>query len=114
MRRRLNVKFLIGLLVVTALLGGGVHLVHGFQVKRNAGALLRRAEQAEKKGDLEEDEKYLSRYLVYRPDDADALARYALLLDKRDTAGKGRVRVLTVLEQVLRRAPDRDNALLRD
>ena len=114
MRRTLNIKLLIGLLVATALLGGGVHLVHGFQDKRNAGALLKRADQAERRGNLEQDEKYLNRYLVLRPDDANTMARYALLLDKRDTSGKNRVRVLTVLEQALMRMPDEDDALRRD
>ena len=77
-RRRLNLRLLLGLLAVTALLAGGVHVVHGFQEVRNAGALLRRAEVAEKKGDLEENEKYLNRYLVSRPDDVSALAKYGL------------------------------------
>src|SRR5690348_8302106 len=114
MRRTLNVKLLAGLLVAIALLGGGVHLVHGFQEKRNAGDLLRKADQAERKGDLEQDEKYLSRYLAFRPDDDDALARYALLLDKRNTSGKNRVRVLLALEESLRRADNPDDALRRN
>jgi tetratricopeptide (TPR) repeat protein len=110
----LNFKLLIGLLVATAILGAGIYLVHGFQDQRLAAALLKQAERAEQKGDLEKREKYLSRYLAYRPDDADALAKYVLLLDKRDTAGKDRLRVLLALEESLRRAPDPDDALHRE
>jgi len=48
MRRSLNYKFLLGLLAGTAVFGTGVHFLHAYQVRRNAGALLTRAEQAEK------------------------------------------------------------------
>jgi tetratricopeptide (TPR) repeat protein len=109
MRRTLNIKFLIILLVAAALLGGGVYLVHGYQEKRNAGALLRRAEQAERKGDREEAEKYLSRYLAYRPDDGEALSRYGLILAGRADTGQGRQRALFVLERALVHAPGRDD-----
>jgi tetratricopeptide (TPR) repeat protein len=117
MRRTLNVKLILGLLVAIALLGGGVHLVHGFQEKRSSGELLRRAEAAEKKGDLETNEKILNRYLVFRPDDAAALAKYGLLLARRDDdAGRRRVQALAILEQALARGleTDRDDALRRE
>ena len=48
MRRRLNVKFLIVLVGVTILLGGGISLLHRSQVKRSAAGLLRQANRAEK------------------------------------------------------------------
>jgi tetratricopeptide (TPR) repeat protein len=113
MRRTLNVKLLAGLLTATAVLGGSVHLVHGFQEGRNAGSLLKRADKEEQKENLAEVEKYLSRYLVYRPDDANAIARYGLLLDKLGTSARNPVRVLTVLEQAIRRAPDPNDDLCR-
>ncbi len=113
MRRTLNLKLLICVVAATAVMGGGVHFVHGFQENRNAGVLLKRADQAERKGDLAEIEKYLSRYLILRPGDADALARYAQIMDKRDTTGRNRVRVLLALDETLRRGGSRDNALLR-
>jgi len=46
MTRMLNLKFLACLLGGIVLLGTGIHFLHGFQVKRNASALL---EQAKKK-----------------------------------------------------------------
>src|SRR5690348_2278148 len=45
-RKKLNLRFLTCLLVAVAVLGVGVHLVHGFQVKRNAAALLNLADNA--------------------------------------------------------------------
>ncbi len=45
--RTLNLVFLGILLTVVAVLGGGMHLVHGIQVRRNASVLLERARRAE-------------------------------------------------------------------
>jgi UPF0716 family protein affecting phage T7 exclusion len=50
MRRRLDVRWAIGVVVAAAVLGGAVHVVHGYQVQRNARSLLTRAEQAEAQG----------------------------------------------------------------
>lgn len=113
MRRRLNIKLLIGLVVIAGLLGGAVHLVHGVQEKRNIGALLKRADLAERKSDLGEAEKYLSRYLTFRPDDGEALARYGLTLDKLSPGGNVQAKALMVLERALVRVPDRDDVRRR-
>ena len=51
MKRRLNLKVLGTLLVATFFLGTGVHFLHGFQVKRKADSLLRRAEDVGVDGD---------------------------------------------------------------
>ncbi|SIO55099.1 Tetratricopeptide repeat-containing protein [Singulisphaera sp. GP187] len=113
MRRRLNIKLLIGLVVTSGLLGGVVHLVHGFQEKRNIGALLKRADLAERNGDHDEAEKYLSRYLAFRPDDGTTLARYGLALAKGAPGGAARAKALMVLERALLRVPDRDDVRRR-
>ena len=113
MRRRLNVKFLILLLIASALLGGGVHLLHGFQQGRSAGGLLRRAEQAERRGDLAGAETYLSRYLAFRPDDDAALAEYSSILDRRAVTPTDRMRALQVMEQALARSPVPSGAGIR-
>jgi tetratricopeptide (TPR) repeat protein len=110
MRRRLNVNLLLALLAVAGLVGGGVYWLHGLQEKRNAGALLKRADRAEKAGKLDEAERHLSGYLAYRPDDTETLARYGLMLARRTAeTGLGRVRALLVLERVLLRAPERND-----
>ena len=45
--RTLNVRLAAICLVVVVLLGGGVHLLHGFQVRRQADALKVASERAE-------------------------------------------------------------------
>jgi tetratricopeptide (TPR) repeat protein len=113
MRRSLNIKFLISLLIATALIGAGVHLGHGFQKERAAGALLRQADRAERKGDIRGAEKYLGLYLAFRPDDGEALARYGLTLAKGATTPKARLQALLVLERALLHATDRDDVRRR-
>src|SRR5262245_29387289 len=79
MKRRLNGRTLLVLLTGGALLGIGVHVLHGRQVRRAAPALLERA------GRLEADERpddaafYLQLYLRRVPGDADAWARLVRL-----------------------------------
>jgi hypothetical protein len=50
--RKLNLGFLAILLAGLGLFGGGMHLAHGFQMRRNASALLDRARRAEAGKDL--------------------------------------------------------------
>lgn len=107
MRRRLNVRFLVGLIAIVVMAGGGVHLVHGYQEKGNATALLRRADRAEKEGDVAGAEKYLGRYLACRPDDDAAQARYALSLAGHADDGRSAWQALQKLERTLLHLPSR-------
>ncbi|AGA26775.1 tetratricopeptide repeat protein [Singulisphaera acidiphila] len=108
MKRRLDGKFLLGLIVTSALLGGGTHWVHGFLQKRNVGALLKQADRAEKQGDLGGAKKHLGRYLAFRPDDGKVLGRYALALAESATTSEGRLQALQLLERALQHTSDRD------
>src|SRR6516162_4894421 len=63
-KKKPNFKFLVCLLAGTALAAIGVHFLHAFQVKRNAGALLHQADQAEKEGNLRRAADYLIQYLA--------------------------------------------------
>src|SRR5689334_7574215 len=101
MRRRLNVRFLIGLITIVVMAGGGVHLVHGYQEKGNAVALLRRADRAERGGDVAGAEKYLGRYLACRPDDEVAQARFALAFAGHADGGRSAWQALQMLERTL-------------
>jgi tetratricopeptide (TPR) repeat protein len=105
MTRRLNVVFLASLLAVAAAVGAGMHFVHGYQVRRNAGALLDRAHRAEEDGNLEGAEEAVRRYLNLRPTDEAAWDWYARLVDARDTDHRAPDRVLLVHEEALRRSP---------
>ena len=110
MRRILNVRLLLLLLGGVALLGVGVHSLHGVQVKRSARTLIRQADRAEGRGDLAKAEDYLDRYVSLRPGDLDALARYGRMLEK--LAGPDPARAsgaMAVYAKVVRRDPDRDD-----
>lgn len=107
MRRKVNVKFLGCFLLALLVLGGGVHLVHALQVKSNASGLRRQADLAQEQDRPEEAIKYLKRYLGYVPDDVDALAMLGLTLEKQTKTLKERRNVFLLLEEVLRKAPER-------
>jgi tetratricopeptide (TPR) repeat protein len=109
MRTRMNVKPLIYLVIAVVLLGAGIYVLHEFRVKRSAGSLLKRAIQAEARGDGREAVAYLGRYLVFRPDQPDALARYGLLLEDQAQTPRDHFQALMALEQALVRAPGRDD-----
>jgi tetratricopeptide (TPR) repeat protein len=110
MKRRLNVKRLIALFGGLVLFGLGVHLLHGVQVKRQAGILLTRAQKAEDEQQYLLAIDYLRRYLGFRSGDTDALARYGRLLAREDvaTTQKAYALAFSVLEGVLARDPTRE------
>ena len=90
-----------------AVLAVAIHLVHGVQVKRNAKGLLERSRRAEDAGDMSKAEDYLQRYLASRPDDVEALVRYAGLIRRSDLSAEGVGRALAAYEKAVRLAPDR-------
>src|SRR5262245_61639319 len=105
-----NMKRVLGLLVVAAALGVAAHLLHSFQVRRKPGVLLQLANQARNGGRLTEAIGYLRRYLVFMPDDTEALASMSLMLDEASrTSPKMREQAFFTLESVLRKTPDNDD-----
>jgi tetratricopeptide (TPR) repeat protein len=114
MRRQLNFKRLLCLLVVLIACATCVHFLHGFQVKRGAHSLLLQADKAEEKGELGRSAEYLNRYLVYYPANVDVLARYGLLLNRLVEAPGPKTRrqyeqVMLVLGKVLLHPPERED-----
>lgn len=120
MKREFNVKFFAILVGVTACLVMGVHFLHGYQIKRNAGSLLEQARQAEDRGDLQEASEFLSNYLAFIPNNLDGhideLIHYGLMLDKLSAPGAGhptnlrlRFKSFFVLEKALRLEPQRQD-----
>src|SRR2546423_1798953 len=99
--RKLNFIFLIGLLAVLAVLGVGTHFLHAYQVRRNASALLDRAERAQAGKDLETAEQSLSQYVNLRPEDGPAWKRYAQVVEQRDRDRVRREPVFLVYEEAL-------------
>ena len=92
--RKLNLVFVAILFTAVALLGAGMHLVHGMQVRRNASVLLNRAREAETGHDLEKAEQALRQYLSFRREDGPAWELYARVVDERDVDRRNRERVL--------------------
>jgi tetratricopeptide (TPR) repeat protein len=100
--RRINWKLLLGVVVLAALIGGGVHLLHEVQSRSNAAKLLKEAERAEERGRPDRSLTYLDRYLFLVPDRLDILAKYAILLEKNAFSTPQQIRAMELYEQVLR------------
>jgi hypothetical protein len=100
--RRFNPVLLAMLLTAVTLLGGGMDLVHGVQVRRNASDLLDRARRAESGNDLEKAEHALRQYLNLRRNDGSAWEWYARNVDKRDANRRNRERVYLIYEEARR------------
>src|SRR5258707_8669014 len=86
MKKRINVKAVGIILATTALFGTGVHFLHGYQVRSNAGILLAQADRAEADGRRDNTANYLRRYNSLVPADTHARARFGLLLAHKEVA----------------------------
>ena len=108
--KRLDVRVLIAVLAIAATTLVTVALVHRFQVRRNAGALVRMARSKQQEGNSTEALGLFSRYLAYKPDDAEAQAEFARLMiefAERPIATKDdRGYAYSVLETAVRKNPD--------
>lgn len=80
--RRLKVKRLVVLVVLFAVVVGGVFLLNRLQVQQQAGSLRERGEAAAEKQDWPAAATHYQTYLNIRPKDTDALARYAEILEE--------------------------------
>jgi cellulose synthase operon protein C len=98
-RREFRIACLLGTLLVCGVI---VHFIHGFQVTRTARLLLHLADRAEDQKHSEAAAEYLRRYLVYDPNNKDALAKYALTLSDLAKSEKQLTRAFLALEQALR------------
>ncbi len=107
MKRQLNSRLLLLVAGAVVALATAVHFVHAYQVRCNAGALRRQAEWALEKKDLARAVDYLNQYLTMEPGDVEALALLGRTLDNLGTP-TARMRAFLVLDDVLRREPDRD------
>jgi tetratricopeptide (TPR) repeat protein len=107
MQRTLNVRLLFWTLGTIVVVATAVHVVHTLQVRRNASAYLRQADLAFQEGNLPRAATFLSQYLSFEPGDTEALTKYGLTLDQAAKKPATRARAVQVLEQVLRRDPDR-------
>jgi tetratricopeptide (TPR) repeat protein len=105
MNEKVNVRFLVALLVASALAVGGWSAVHAFQVRRNTDALLAHADRAHEAGQPDREARLLGLYLERKPDNAVVRARYGLLLDGQAKSPQDRRRVIAELEKVVDQEP---------
>src|SRR5271157_2471678 len=103
--RKLNLVFLLGLVMALLALSGAACLVHGRQVQRNASALLDRARKDEEQGKASKAAEALGQYLSLRPRDGDTWRWYARVLDEVTTDSRRRDQVYLVYEEALRYNP---------
>jgi tetratricopeptide (TPR) repeat protein len=115
----MNYRGLALILVIVTLLGTGSHFLRGFQVRRNASALLAHADRAEEEASepgidraargekRQESLEYLQRYLGFVPGNADVRARAALLQTDLARSYRERAAARDALELALQKAPER-------
>jgi tetratricopeptide (TPR) repeat protein len=113
MKRKVNFRVLCALVVGAALLAAGGYFLHSYQLKRNAGALLRKAAQERAEGRLQEAADDYVRYLQLVPADGDATADYALTLADMAKPSTDRRPLFDLFESALRLKGDRDDARRR-
>jgi tetratricopeptide (TPR) repeat protein len=102
MKKTLNVRYLVGLVLVLAAAATAVYFAHRRQAGKLAEAYLHQADAAEKDGQAGKAADYLRRYLAMQPADTDARARLGLILAKQAKTANQMVEAYLVLEQVLR------------
>ncbi len=109
--RRFKLTRLIALIAFIVGLSGGLYLLHKVQVQRNAGALLQRADAAAEQGQWADAAKLYQSYVNFRPQDAEAFARYATTLEELAKAKPSAVQdLLKVYEKLLLLEPTRTEA----
>ena len=106
---KLNLRFLICIVVVGLLLTAVWFGVNRWQIRRHAADLLNLADQAKALQRPDRAAHFLSLYVGMVPNDTQARARYGLLLERLADSPGARYGVLAVFEQVLIRDPERQD-----
>src|SRR5947209_3231235 len=105
MHRKLNLRFALWLVVVLVPAGVAVHLLHGYQFRRQASTLRDRGDQALAQGQTTRALALYSHYLGFVPADPDAREKYVRLLDQTAPPAD-RLRVIRLMQQLLLDRPD--------
>ncbi len=75
--------------------------------------LFRQGQRALKEKDFAKAADLFRQYLAFEPDDTEAIAQYAVALEQTSSAAQSRFKIFFLLEQVLRRQPDRSDVRLQ-
>jgi tetratricopeptide (TPR) repeat protein len=113
MRRKLNVKLVTGTLGGLLILSASTYALHEFQVRRNAHQLLEQADRAVEEKDYERALQLYPQYLSFAPNDPDTNQKYAQVLDRSPGSVGERIRLVLLMDQVLRVKPNEDAFRLR-
>jgi tetratricopeptide (TPR) repeat protein len=106
MRRQVNLKACLILLVSAAVLVACTSLLHAVQYRRSAHLLLVQATREEDSGNAAKALDYFRMYLKLAPKDADARERFALLLSRSSSRRMDQENAFYALDRVLLDAPD--------
>jgi cellulose synthase operon protein C len=104
-------RYLLKLAAVFAIAGASVFFIHRVQARKQVGVFLHLADRARDAmpPDHVHHITYLHRYLMSRPDDTDVRERLGRVMTETAKGGKQFLEGYLVLEEALRREPDRDD-----
>lgn len=112
-----NVKLVLGLVGTVCVVALGAHLVHKFQLNRNAYVLKQKAERAYEDDRIADALRYMSQYLSFPGRDeaetVEALSMYAQWSDERATTQNERKQAFLRLDDALRKNPENRDLRLR-
>jgi tetratricopeptide (TPR) repeat protein len=111
--RRLNTKFIVGLIILVALLVTGSYLLWTYNVSHRSYRLLEKARTAEKAGDFDKAIRFYAQYLNRKPDDVESLCEAALVASQflQTDPGESRqaVNAVRLMSRALRSMPERND-----
>ncbi|HUY91125.1 MAG TPA: tetratricopeptide repeat protein [Pirellulales bacterium] len=106
-RRVLNIRLLVRSAAATAVMAILAYFWHGFQIDRNATALLDRAAQMEQSENWLGAAQSIHRFLRLRPDDVDAKIRLAEDFDQAAATTRDKTRAVELYATAIGLAPER-------
>ncbi len=113
-RYRVNYTVLAAILICSVVGSGAVYGLWRFQVDRNAGSLIERAEKLVEEGDYRQAEEMYSQYLLVKPGDEEIMVARAnawnqIIETDKNIRNEDLMRTYTVMEDTVRKLPKRDD-----
>ena len=104
---RLNVQFVMVMIILLVTCATGMHFFHDYQLTRKADYYLEFASQAEENQDWKTAKQYLFRYYSLRTDDLEILERLCLLSWEHPSSNKELINTYKNFGRVLREFPNK-------